>query len=64
MLVVLVKRHAPRHLLRRRIDLDGAANVADRLEHLTGDLADRSVGGERDAAGATATVLDERLVRA
>ena len=51
-LVVLVERHAPRDLLRGRVDLDGARQGADRLQNLARDLADRPVGGERDAPGA------------
>jgi hypothetical protein len=61
---VLVERGAPRDLLRGWVDGDGAGHGADHVQNVACDLGDRSVGGERDAAGATATVLDERLVRA
>ena len=62
MLVVLVERHGPRHLLRRRVDLDGAAEVADRRQQLARDLADRPIGRERDAPRAPVAVLGHRLV--
>jgi len=48
-LIILVKGHAPRHLLRRRIDLDRAPKLADRCQHLPSDLTDRSVSRTLDA---------------
>ena len=47
-LVVLVQRHLPRHLLRGRVDLHRAAQRAHRRQHIPGDRADRAVRGERD----------------
>ena len=61
-LVVLVQRHAPRNLLRRRVDLHRAAQGAHRGQHLPGDRPDRAIGGERDTFGPAAAVLDHRLV--
>jgi hypothetical protein len=43
-LVVLVERDGPRHLLRRRVDLDGAGERAHGVEQLARDRADRPVG--------------------
>jgi len=62
-LIILVKGHAPRHLLRRRIDLDRAPKLADRCQHLPSDLTDRSVGRERDTDHWPVAVLDDRFVR-
>ncbi len=62
-LIILVKGHAPRHLLRRRIDLDRAPKLADRCQHLPSDLTDRSVGRERDTDHWPVAVLDDRFMR-
>ena len=62
MLVVLVERRRPRHLLRRRIDLDRASEVTDRREHPAGHRADRSIGRQRDTPHASFAVLDDRFV--
>ena len=61
-LVVLVQRHLPRHLLRGRVDLHRAAQRAHRRQHIPGDRADRAVRGERDAFGPAVTVLDPGFV--
>ncbi len=63
MLLVLVEWHAPGHLLRRRVDLDGATEIAHGLEHPAGNLAHWAVGGERNALRAPVGVLDESLMR-
>ena len=62
-LVVLVERHAPWDLLRRCVDLDIATDTSERLEHLSRDLSDCAVGGQRDAFQASVTVLHDRFVR-
>ncbi len=50
-LVVLVERDGPRDLLRGRVDRDGAGQGGDHIQNIARDLADRPVGGERDAPG-------------
>ena len=63
MLVVLVERHGPPHLLRRRVDLDRApCQLIHRSQYLTCDLTHRSVGGEGGASRAPVAVLDDGLV--
>ena len=64
MLVVLVQRDLPRHLLGRGIDLDGAPQAPHGLEHLARHLRHGPVGRERDPCLSTAAVLDHGLVRA
>jgi hypothetical protein len=49
MLVVLIERQAPRHLLRGGVDHDRASQRADRCQQLAGDLADGAVGAQRNA---------------
>ena len=48
MLVVLVERDLPRHLLGRGIDLDGAPQAPHGLEHLARHLRHGPVGRQRD----------------
>ena len=62
MLIVLVERQAPRHLLRRRVDLHGAHKTANRRQHLASYVADLSVGSEGDALHTPVAVLDDRLM--
>ena len=59
---VLVERHAPRDLLRRRVDLHRATHAPHRRKHLPGHLPDRPVRGERDMFDPPAAVLDHRFV--
>jgi hypothetical protein len=62
-LAVLVKRLAPRNLLRRRVNLDrAAAQTANRGQYLTRHISDRSIGCERDTLDPAAAVLDRSLV--
>ncbi len=63
-LIVLVERDGPRHLLRRRVDLHRAAEIADRRDQFARDGADRAVGHQRDGSRAAVAVLHERLVMA
>ena len=62
MLLVLVQRGAPRHLLRAGIYLHRARQCADRRQHLAGHVRDRSVRRERDAFGSAVAVLRDDLV--
>ena len=63
MLVVLVERDLPRHLLGSGIDLDVAPQAPHRLEHVAGHLRHRAVGCQRDPRLMTGAVLDHGLVR-
>ena len=62
-LVVLVERQLPRHLLGRGVDLDRPAHARHGLEHLARHLAHGPVGGERDPCLVAGAVLDDGLVR-
>src|SRR5271167_1040615 len=57
--VVLVEWHAPRYLLGRWVDLDGSSETTDRCEHLTRDLAYRSIRGQRYALHPPIAVLGD-----
>ena len=61
--MVLVERHAPRDLLRCRVDLDRPAEPAHRGQHLAGHVADGAVRGQRDPFRRSPAVLDHGLVR-
>lgn len=62
MLVVLIERHVPLHLLRSGIDLHGAAQRSDGAQHLARHASHRTIGSQRDALPAAVAVLDDRLV--
>ena len=62
MLGVLVQRHRPLHLLRRRIDLDRAGQLRHRFQDGACYLADRPIRAERNASLPTVAVLYERFV--
>ncbi len=62
-LLVLVERHAPGHLLRRRVDRHRPHELAQRAEQVACHRADRPVGRERHAARTPVAVLGDRFVR-
>jgi hypothetical protein len=62
MLVVVIKGRRPGSLLRLRIDLHQAHEVADSRQHLTRYLADGAIGRQCHAERAPITVLDDRFV--
>jgi len=62
-LVVLVQRHAPRNLLRHRVDAHGAARPGHRRQHIPGHLGHRPVRDKRHPVHRSAAVLHHRLVR-
>jgi len=61
-LLIRVQRRLPRDLLRLRVDLHRAAQIAHRGQHVPGNRTDRTVRGERHPGGPAAAVLDHRLV--
>jgi hypothetical protein len=61
-LAVLVERHVPRHLLRRRVDLHRAAELTHGGQHVARHVGHRPVGGERDPGRPPVVVLGDRLV--
>jgi hypothetical protein len=62
-LVILVERHVPRHLLRPRVDLDRAAQSAEGLEQIARDFSDGPVGSEPNPCHPPVAVLGESFVR-
>ena len=63
-LVVLVERDGPRHLLRRRVERERARELARGSEDRACDVTDRPVGRERYPPDSPVGVLDDRLVGA
>jgi hypothetical protein len=61
-LLVLVERRAPGHLLRGEVDLQRADELGDRGKHLARHRAHRAVRCQRDPARPAAAVLDDCLV--
>ncbi len=59
---VLVEREGPGDFLGFGVDLHRAAEAAGGGQEFLGDVADRAIGGERDAAGPAVGVLHYRLV--
>jgi hypothetical protein len=60
--MVSVERDPPGDLLRRRVDLDVAAEPPDRVQHVPGDLTDGAVRGQSHALCASVAVFHERFV--
>jgi len=61
-LIVLVQRGAPRHLLRPGVYLHRPRECADRRQHVAGHLSYRPVRRERDAFCSSVTVLRDGLM--
>ena len=61
---VFIEWDAPRHLLRRRVDLECATETANCGQHLTRHDSHRSIRSQGDPLDPAAAVLDGRLVDA
>ena len=60
--VIRIEGHGPRCLLGARIDLHGTDEVANRSEHGSGHLPDRTVRRERNAPDPSIAMFDQRLM--
>jgi hypothetical protein len=61
-LVVLVQRDRPGHLLWARVDVGGPSELGDGIDEVAGDLADGPIRSQRHPLDPTVVVFDHRLV--